>query len=246
MNPAPVSPFPVTQWTRVVNVCRSDDPSLRARALDELCRDYWYPLYAFARRHGNDRESAEDLTQGFFHYLLQRDLFAAARQETGKLRTFLLTIFQRYIGDAKARDSALKRGGGQELLSLDLGEGERRYAMEPAEHVTPEELFDRSWALSLLSGALAELGRSEAEQGRDKQFILLSAFLNAATVAQADYETASTQLGMSGVAVRKAVSRLRQRFRDCLRHQIASTLRDPDEALVDEELLALKSALRGG
>lgn len=246
MIPVPASPFPVTRWTEVVNVCRSDDPGLRAKALDELCRDYWYPLYAFARRQGNDRESAEDLTQGFFHYLLRKDLFAAANQETGKLRTFLLTIFQRYIGDARARDTAQKRGGGQELISLDLDEGEKRYSQEPAERVTPEELYDRSWAIALLSGTLAAMARNEESQGRGKHFEKLAVFLNAATVDEGDYESIAADLEMTAVAVRKAVSRLRQRFRECLREQIAATLKDPDETRVDEELMALKSVLRGG
>ncbi|QJE95129.1 RNA polymerase sigma factor [Luteolibacter luteus] len=246
MIPVPASPFPVTRWTEVVNVCRSEDPGLRAKALDELCRDYWYPLYAFARRQGNDRESAEDLTQGFFHYLLRKDLFAAANQETGKLRTFLLTIFQRYIGDARARDTAQKRGGGKELVSLDLDEGEKRYSLEPADRVTPEELYDRSWAIALLSGSLAAMARNEEEQGRGKHFEKLAVFLNATTIDDGDYDSASAELGMSTVAVRKAVSRLRQRFRECLREQIAATLKDPDEARVDEELMALKSVLRGG
>lgn len=230
----------------MVNVCRSDDPGLRAKALDELCRDYWYPLYAFARRQGNDRESAEDLTQGFFHYLLRKDLFAAANQETGKLRTFLLTIFQRYIGDARARDTAQKRGGGKEMVSLDLNEGEKRYSLEPAERVTPEELYDRSWAIALLSSTLAKMARNEEEQGRGKLFSKLATFLNAATVDDGDYESIAGELAMTSVAVRKAVSRLRQRFRECLRDQIAATLKDPDESRVDEELMALKSVLRGG
>ncbi len=229
----------------MANVCRTGDPDLRAKALEELCRDYWYPLYAFARRHGNDRESAEDLTQGFFHYLLQKELFAAARQEAGKLRTFLLTVFQRYIGDARARDQAKKRGGGTELLPLDAEEGERRYSREPADHVTPEQLFDRSWAMSLLAAALGELGRAEAAQGRGRQFELLSTFLDTSTVAEGDYAALAGELESTPVAVRKAVSRLRRKFRECLRDQIAATLKEPDEDRVDEELIALRSALRG-
>lgn len=229
----------------MVNVCRTGDPENRRRALETLCLAYWYPLYAFARRLGHRREEAEDLTQGFFHYLLERDLFSSASQEMGKLRTFLLTIFQRYIGDVRDRDHALKRGGGQEIFSLDALEAERRYGSEPAEAATPQELFDRNWALSVLDGALKELGDSERRAGKGESFTLLEPFLSPLAVAEGSYPATASALGMSEEAVRKMVSRLRGKFRDCLRHQIAATLREPGEAQVDEELTALKAALRG-
>lgn len=237
--------FPVTQWTLLVNGCRAQDPELRRRSLEELCRAYWYPLYVFARRQGAGCEDAEDLTQGFFHYLLEKDLFASASQDLGKLRTFLLTIFQRYIGDVRDRDRALKRGGGQTLISLDLREGEERYANEPADPLTPEALYDRSWAMALLAKSLEELGKAEALAGRELHFKVLEPFLNASAVAEGSYETAALALGMNQEAVRKAVSRLRRKFRDALREQIAATLQDPDEHQVDEELMALRDALRG-
>lgn len=237
--------FPVTQWTLLVNGCRAQDPELRRRSLEELCRAYWYPLYVFARRQGAGCEDAEDLTQGFFHYLLEKDLFASASQDLGKLRTFLLTIFQRYIGDVRDRDRALKRGGGQTLISLDLREGEERYANEPADPLTPEALYDRSWAMALLAKSLEELGKAEALAGRELHFKVLEPFLNTSAVAEGSYETAALALGMNQEAVRKAVSRLRRKFRDALREQIAATLQDPDEHQVDEELMALRDALRG-
>ena len=237
--------FPVTQWTLLVNGCRAQDPELRRRSLEELCRAYWYPLYVFARRQGSGCEDAEDLTQGFFHYLLEKDLFASASQDLGKLRTFLLTIFQRYIGDVRDRDRALKRGGGQTLISLDLREGEERYANEPADPLTPEALYDRSWAMALLAKSLEELGKAEALAGRKLHFKVLEPFLNASAVAEGSYETAALALGMNQEAVRKAVSRLRRKFRDALREQIAATLHEPDEHQVDEELMALRDALRG-
>ncbi len=240
------SPFPVTQWTLLVAGCRASDPEERRRSMEELCRAYWYPLYAFARRQGGTREDAEDLTQGFFQYLLEKNLIAAASQDLGKLRTFLLTIFQRFIGDARARDRAQKRGGGVAPIPLDLREGEQRYAHEPADPVTPEALYDRSWAMALLAQALDELRKSEAHAGRSAHFTVLEPFLNAAAVADGNYEAAATALRMSGDAVRKAVSRLRHRFRDALRQHIAATLHDPDEAQVDEELMALRIALGGG
>lgn len=237
------SPFPVTQWTLLVAGCRAADPEERRRAMEELCRAYWYPLYVFARRQGGTREDAEDLTQGFFQYLLEKNLIASASQELGKLRTFLLTIFQRFIGDVRARDRALKRGGGVAPIPLDLREGEERYAHEPADPLTSEALYDRSWAMSLLAKALDDLGHAEARAGRAAPFAVLEPFLNAAAVADGNYETAAHALGMNGDAVRKAVSRLRHRFRDALRQQIAATLHDPDDGQVDEELMALRVAL---
>jgi RNA polymerase sigma factor (sigma-70 family) len=245
MSTGMASPFPVTQWTAVVDLCRDGSPADRQAALERLCSDYWYPLYVFARRQGHPRPDAEDLTQGFFHYLLERDLFAAASQELGKLRTFLLTVFQRYIGDVRGREQAQKRGGGKELLSLEVGQAESRYEAEPRDVATPEAHFDRSWAMSVLHAALAELGESERLAGRGGQFAVVEAFLNPSAVAEGNYETAAAGLGMCGEAVRKVVSRLRAKFRDSLRRQIAATLHEPTTAQVDEELVALKAALRG-
>ncbi|HEY1123493.1 MAG TPA: sigma-70 family RNA polymerase sigma factor [Haloferula sp.] len=239
------SPFPVTQWTAVVDLCREGNPEARQAALERLCTDYWYPLYVFARRQGHPRPDAEDLTQGFFHYLLERDLFSAASQELGKLRTFLLTVFQRYIGDVRGREQAQKRGGGKELLSLDVCHAESRYEAEPRDFATPEAHYDRSWAMSVLHAALHELGEGERKSGRGEQFAVVEAFLNPTAVAEGNYDAAAAKLGMNGEAVRKVVSRLRAKFRDCLRQQIAATLHEPTAAQVDEELVALKSALRG-
>ena len=244
MKTTRASPFPATQWTSVVAVCRTGSPSERQRALNQLCTSYWYPLYAFARRQGRTREDAEDLTQGLFRFLLERDLVASADPQLGKLRTFLLTIFQRYMGDAREREQALKRGGGQEVFSLDAEEGERRYEKEPADIDSPEQLFDQSWAMSVIDRALNDLRVSEQQAGKGQQFEVLESFLNPAKVSDGNYEATSAALGMTAEATRKMVSRLRGKFRDFLRDQIAATLRDPSDAQVDEELQALKAALR--
>lgn len=239
-----ISNFPPTQWTVVVKACREGTEDEQRRALESLCRDYWFPLYAFARRSGNRPPDAEDLTQGFFHYLLDRDLVSAAKQELGKLRTFLLTAFQRYIGDVRTRAHAIKRGGGAEDFSLDLNEAERHFK-EPADWLTPHQTFDRHWALTVLHVTLAELGASEQVAGKSQQFTVLEPFLNPASNAEADYPSVAVQLGLSAEATRKAVSRLRGKFRDLLRARIAATLSTPTDAQVDEELAALKLALRG-
>ncbi|MES2438976.1 MAG: hypothetical protein V4584_07910 [Verrucomicrobiota bacterium] len=244
MKTTRISSFPQTQWTALVSICRDGPPEDRRLALEMLCRDYWYPLYAFARKCGNSRQDAEDLTQGFFHYLLERDLFSSASQELGRLRTFLLTAFQRYGGDVREKGRALKRGGGWEILSLDVDEAERHFG-EPAAGLTPHELFDRHWALTVLHGALQKLREAEEAAGRARQFSALEPFLNPRAPTEGNYETAARELGMSGEAARKVVSRLRVRFRDLLRGQIAGTLSFPTEELIDGELDALKDALRG-
>lgn len=238
------SPFPATRWTRVVEACGAGTAGDQQRALADICSEYWYPLYAFARRLGKCTQDAEDLTQGFFEYLLERGTLASANPGLGRLRTFLLTVFQRYIGDEQTRDRALKRGGGQEIFSLDAEEGDRRYGAEPADEVSPEQLFDHSWAVSVLHAALEDLRKQETLSGRGAAFAVLECFLNPQSVAEGNYESAAAALETSAVTVRKMVSRLRAKFRDCLRQQIAGTLREPSEAQVDEELTALKSALR--
>lgn len=243
MNTTCVSPFPVTQWTAIVDLRNQGTPEEQRRALDKLCRDYWYPLYSFARRSGKRRPDAEDLTQGFFGYLLEKDLFASANQELGKLRTFLLTAFQRYMGGVRDRENAEKRGGGQPVFSLDVDEAERHFG-EPSDTLTPHEIYDRQWALSVLGKSLEALAKSEKSAARFEQYVLLEPFLNPRTQDEGNYESAALALGTTQEAARKAVSRLRSRFRDLLRQQIAETLRFPSESQIDEELLALKNALR--
>lgn len=237
--------FPPTQWTAVVGPCQSPDEPGRMTAMETLCRDYWYPLYAFARRSGADHTDAEDFTQSFFHYLVKRDLLAGADQRLGKLRTFLLTAFQRHIRDARNQARALKRGGGQEIFALDMEGGEERYAREAAgAELSPEQIFDRGWALSLLEAALRDLRQQEEAAGKGVVFQALEPFLNPLAASDATSSTAAATLGLSPEATRKALSRLRGKFRECLRARISSTLRDPADALVDDELTALKTALR--
>ncbi|MBK1881321.1 hypothetical protein JIN85_02775 [Luteolibacter pohnpeiensis] len=238
-----ISPFPATQWTAVVDVCRLGGPTQQRRAIESICKDYWFPLYAYARRAGNQPSDAEDLTQGFFHYLIGRNLVSGANPELGKLRTFLLTAFQRFIGDIRTRNNALKRGGGLEILSLDVDAAERTFG-EPPERLTPHQIFDRNWALSIIQRTISELAETEAISGRAAQFKLLQDFINPRTHAEGSYEEAASALELSIESTRKAVSRLRGRFRDLLRKQIAATMSNPDDLQIDEELMALKLALR--
>jgi RNA polymerase sigma-70 factor (ECF subfamily) len=239
------SRFPITRWTAVVQVCQANDDAARRTALTGICQDYWYPLYAFARRMGHSPPDAEDLTQGFFGYLLEHNVLATVSRGQGKLRTFLLAVFQRYIGDMEDRQRAQKRGGGQVFVPLDLLNAEELYRHEPADPATPESLFERSWALHLLRGSLDLLRKAEAAKGGARSFGILACFLDPETGTAMTAESAAQDLGMSPEAVRQAVSRLRRKFRDTLRRQIASTLHDPNESQVDEELRALQAALRG-
>ena len=213
------------------------------RELGDLCRAYWYPLYAFARRKGFHREDAEDATQGFFAYLVARNLFGEAEPQLGRLRTFLLTAFERFLGGLRDREHAQNRGGGRESIQLDVTDGESRYAHEPATMATPERLFERSWAMTVLTSALAVLRAEEAAAGRGAEFRELEPFLSPTGESEASYAATAASLGAGEAAVRQAVSRLRRKFRAFLRRQIADTLADPTEAQLDEELASLRAAL---
>ena len=237
--------FPITQWTAVVQVCLADDEDSRRQALTAICRDYWYPLYAFARRLGHNQYDAEDLTQGFFGYFVKHNVLATASRELGKLRTFLLTVFQRYIRDVAARQNALKRGGKQTFVSFDLLSAEDLYRHEPVDTSTPETLYERSWALHVLRSAQDALRQIEIKAGRGGLHATIAPFLDPATTGTAHTAQAALALSMTVEAVRQAISRLRRKFRDVLRQQIASTLRDPSEGQIDEELTAMLAALRG-
>ena len=245
MDAQPDSPFPVTRWTAILKVQRQDTLSA-ARALEDLCGTYWYPLYAFARRLGFAPYDAQDLTQGFFSYVFEKDLFANADRELGKLRTFLLTAFRRYASDVRDRERAQKRGGGQEILSLDVQLGEENYLAEPADPVTPERFFERNWAMSVLREAFRDLSQTENAAGRGEQFNVIAQFISPDEGPSDSYAAVSAQLGLSEENVRQTVSRLRRRFRDSLRRHIADTLNNPSEQQIDDELMALKEALREG
>jgi RNA polymerase sigma-70 factor (ECF subfamily) len=236
--------FPPTQWTAIVEAARSGVPKRREQALSELCREYWLPLFIFAQRLGHSREDAEDFTQGFLSYVLQHDVLEGVRRDLGSLRTFLLRVFQRYMRDVAERGRADKRGGGQPVFSLNTGDREALAALDFAGADSPEMIFDRAWAHAILRGALLELSALEMQAGRERQFQALEPFINPEAMADRTYETVAAEAGLNVEAVRQAVSRLRKKFRDCLRARIAATLHQPTDAHIDEELSALKAALR--
>jgi RNA polymerase sigma factor (sigma-70 family) len=214
-----------------------------AAALEQLCRTYWYPLYAYVRRRGHSREDAEDLTQGFFARLLEKNYLEGVTSEKGKFRAFMLMALKRFMANEWDRANTQKRGGGVTPLSLDWQDAETRYQINPADNLSPDKLYDRAWAVVVLERVITRLRDESSTDGRAGQYEQLKPFL---MVGKGDipYAQAAADLKMSEGAVRVAVHRLRRRYRELLREEITQTLANPAQA--DEELQALFSALAGG
>lgn len=204
-------------------------------ALSVLCQDYWYPIYAFLRRSGKSAHDAEDLTQGFFVRLLQKEMLAGADPEKGKLRTFLLSCLQNYVADEHDRAHALKRGGGQ-VVSFDAVEAEKRYTIEPREDLSPDRLFQRRWAMTLLNDALTHLSGEYATPGKRDLFAALRPFLGFGTGATKSYEDLMTELGVPVGTLKNHVFRMRERWRELLLEKVAETLEDPSPEEIRAEL----------
>jgi len=224
----------------VLNAGRNDSTGARD-ALAQLCQSYWYPLYAYARRRGNAAANAEDLTQGFFARLLELNSLAQVRREKGKFRSFLLASFNHYLSDEWDRERAQKRGNGR-VVSLDAGLAEGRFSREPVDALTPEKLFERKWAMTLLDSVVQRLQREYESAGRGTLFRTLR-FSIADGKSEEPYATLSAELGLSEPTLRVAVHRLRQRYRQLLRDEIARTV--ASDAEVDGEIRHLFAALAG-
>jgi RNA polymerase sigma factor (sigma-70 family) len=233
------SVFATTHWTAVLAAGRRSSPQADG-ALEELCRTYWYPLYAYVRRHGHSREDAEDLTQGFFARLLEKNYLEGVSSDKGKFRSFLLMAVKRFLANEWDRANRQKRGGGATLLSLDWQDADQRYQINPVDTLSPDKLYDRAWAVTVLEQVITRLRDESAAEGKAKLYEQLKAFL---MVGKSDipYAQTAAALELSEGAVRVAVHRLRHRYRELLRKEIAQTLSDP--AQVDEEMQALFSAL---
>lgn len=227
--------FPVTRWS-LVDLAAAPNGG---KALDRLCRDYWYPLYAFARRSGQKPADAEDLTQGFFEMLLSKSWLADAEQEKGRLRTFLLTAFRRYMANEWRRGQALRRGGDLERVSLQSLDGEERYSTAK-EGVVAERLFDRQWALTLMERTLDALRQEYASTGREEHFEVLKEALMFEQGA-VHYGSLAQRLDIGETAVRVAVHRLRKRFREQFRAEVAATLESDGD--LENELQYLGNVL---
>lgn len=240
-SPVPHAQFATTHWSIIVAARDGAAPAAR-EALTELCRVYWYPLYAFIRRKGNNADEARDLTQEFFARLLEKDFLAAVDQDRGKFRSFLMAACQHFLANEYDRAQAQKRGGDVAHLSLDFVHAEDRYRREPSYSMTPEMLFERRWATTLLDDVLANLGAEYAADGKGQLYECLKELLvpSDRTVTTAEI---ATELGMSEGAVRVAVHRLRTRYRERLEAAIARTVETPDQ--VADEVRCLFAAFGG-
>lgn len=247
MMSAPLSkiemPPSLVMWARIQKLKDDPNATVAQRALADLCRDYWYPLHNFARQWADGGRDAEDLTQAFFEYVIEKNLFASAEHDKGRLRTFLLTAFKRFVRDLKAKDRAEKRGGGAATLSFDADEESVDFAPEPAARES-ETSFDRDWGLAILHNALRSVAGDESRSGREAQFELLKHFLPGGDDDVRDYGLVASKLDIKEDAVRKAVQRLRAKWAQIISSQIRATLPGLDtEERVDEELEILMAAV---
>ena len=209
-------------------------------ALAELCQRYWYPLYAYVRRRVGDVSEAQDLTQEFFARLLEKNTLAAASRERGRFRAFLLGAMKNFLANEWDKAKALKRGGGRPPISLALDTAESKLTLEPAHELTPEKLYERQWALTLLELVVERIEAEYSAAGKARQFTLLKPALTGNRAA-IDYAAAAAALEMSEDAVRQAAHRLRRRFREILREELLQTVADPAE--VDDEIRSLFTTL---
>jgi RNA polymerase sigma-70 factor (ECF subfamily) len=216
--------FTTTHWSMVLTA-GGNDAHARA-ALEQLCEVYWYPLYAFVRRLGHNAHDAEDLVQGFFEECLGKNYIANAEEAKGRFRTFLLVALKRFLGHKREKAHAQKRGGAQSPVALDALTAAQRYALEPAEHLTAERIFERRWALTLLERVLSRL--REEQRGNIQSFDALKESLTSAGRGT-PYAELAGRLGTSEGAVKVAVHRLRRRYRELLEEEIANTVSSPEE-----------------
>ena len=231
--------FATTRWTAVLAAVRNDAPDA-AEALDQLCRTYWYPLYAWIRRQGYAPHDAQDLIQGFFACLLEKHDLAEVDPARGKFRSFLLASLKHYLANERDRERAWKRGGRHQFVPLDPELAESRYGIEPS--LSADQIYDRRWALTVLEQVMARLRAEFCQRGKASLFDQLKACLTGDRLDQ-PYAELAGQLGVSESAVKVSVHRLRNRYRQLLRDEIAETVNGP--AAVEEELRQLMAALRG-
>lgn len=231
--------FVTTKWSVVLAAGRSDTTRSQA-ALEKLCRTYWYPLYAYVRRRGYSPEDAQDLTQAFFAQLLEDRSLAGADPNLGRFRSYLLTAMNHFLTDEWKKGRAQKRGGGCEVLSLDWALAQERFDLEPADDSAPDRIFEKQWALALLAEVLNRLELEYQLDGKAEIFTALKQTLMGSRESQ-PYAELAVGLGMNESAVKVAVHRLRKRYRELIREEIAGTLERSQD--IDEEMRCLFSAL---
>jgi RNA polymerase sigma factor (sigma-70 family) len=233
------SDFATTRWSIVLAAGQPQAAADARLALETLCQAYWYPVYAYLRRRTPQADDAQELTQAFFAHLLERNALAAADPDRGRFRAFLLTACKNFLANERERAHAQKRGGHVRHLSLDFESGEARLQLEAADRFTPDRLFERQWALTLLDRVLQLLRAEFVKQGRERNFDLLKVYLGGP--GPESYAALGVQLDMSEGAARVAVHRLRRRYREILREEISETVATPDE--IDDEIRNLFAAL---
>lgn len=224
--------FMTTQWSVVLAAVGGQTEASR-KALALLCERYWYPVYAYIRKRGHDVEDAQDLTQGFFARLMEKDYLKDVKRERGRFRSFLLASVKHYIANEAARARAQKRGGGQAPLSLDFEVAEGRYRLESVDDLTPDKIYERRWALALLDRTLGRLRDELAGESKANTFERLKPYLTS-DAPRAPYRQLAEDLGTTEGAAKVAVHRLRRRFGDLVREEIVQTLANPDE--VEDEI----------
>jgi RNA polymerase sigma-70 factor (ECF subfamily) len=238
-SPEPADWITTTHWS-IVRAAGDSAAFVKREALEKLCRAYWQPLYAYVRRKGHEEHDAADLTQEFFAHLLAWDDFSTLHPSQGRFRAFLLAAVNHFLANEWRKSVAKKRGAGHVPISLDTAMAERHYVTLTTANPTPEQLFDRQWAETVLERAARQLQDEFAREGRDSLFRELNAFLST-PAASGDYSAAAERLQMTKAAVTKAVERLRRRYRDLARREIAQTVSSPAE--LGEEIRYLLDVL---
>jgi len=239
MSPGGPGRFATTQWSLVLAAGKRGSAGAE-EALARLCALYWYPIFAFARRQGYSTDEAQDLTQGFFTRIIEKDDLGAADRSRGRFRSFLLTAFQHFLSNERDNMRALKRGGGRVPVSIDIVTAEGRYERSLAHSETPERLYDRQWCLTLLAGVLDGLREDYVAMGSERVFDRLSGFLTVDESA-GTHADAAGDLGMTAAAVKVAVHRLRRRYRNALRQRVADTVESAED--IDDEIRYLLKTL---
>lgn len=235
--------FLTTRWNRVVMAGEGAGKDAQA-ALEELCRDYWRPLYFYARRAGHSQEDAEDLTQGFIMDLLASGSLVRATPERGRFRSFLLGAFGNYRANRHREQSAQKRGGGAVLFSMDSGGVEAEFGMEASDGETPESLYERSWALALLDKVMERLREEYTQAGRGDLFATVQPHLAGGGATRPGYAKMAADLNLSESAITSAVHRMRKRYGSLLHEEIGATVADESE--IEDELRHLMQVVSGG
>ena len=217
--------FATTRWSVVLNAAGGE---AAPRALEELCHAYWFPLYGFIRGQGFSPQDAEDLTQDFFARIIEKEMLADVGPEKGRFRTFLLVCARRFVINERARRGAAKRGGGRKAVSFDRDDAERQYAPAISSSATPDQAFERRWALATLENAIQKLAEEYATRGKEKLFNHIKIYLGP-DQATPPYAQTATLMNVTEAALKVAVHRLRGRFRVIFEQEIASTLADGED-----------------